>query len=241
MIIPIFAMSQEINTRSLQELINTEDPGWNLVEEWMKDAKNKIEIIERDPLKADSALYQTQVTTRSPMGAIVHGTGGILIDDGWIRILGSGSEKLNRSLPEWNKGKSFQEYEEAPNFLLIADDAIGGFFAINGGLFDQETLGNIYYFAPDRLEWENLDITYSDFIYWAFTGNLEAFYEDLRWKGWRAEIMEMGANKTMNFYPFLWTKYDSIEELNRRAIPIEEIWFLQMDIRKQLLEQTDKK
>ena len=59
--------------------------------------------------------------------------GGILIENGWIRILGSGSAKLNRSLPEWNLGKSYMEFGQTSPFLLVADDAIGGFFILNGG------------------------------------------------------------------------------------------------------------
>jgi hypothetical protein len=66
-----------------------------------------------------------QLTTRSPMGAIMYTTGGILADDGWIRILGSGSTRLPRSLPDWNKGKTFITYGERAPFLLVADDAIG--------------------------------------------------------------------------------------------------------------------
>lgn len=42
----------------------------------------------------ETALLATQVTTRSPMGAVVYHTGGILVDHGWIRILGAGECKL---------------------------------------------------------------------------------------------------------------------------------------------------
>ena len=119
--------------RPLKDLIDPNDSGWKLVKEWIDTAENKVEILPADPQKAKDALYQLQVTTNSPMGAIVYKTGGLLIDDGWIRILGSGSSKLNRSLPDWNKGKSFKEAGETPSFLLIADDALGGFYVLNGG------------------------------------------------------------------------------------------------------------
>jgi len=74
--------------RQVEELINKTDPGWIFVDEWIKSAKNKVEILSVDTTKAKDALYKTQVTTRSPMGAIIYMTGGLLIDDGWIRILG---------------------------------------------------------------------------------------------------------------------------------------------------------
>jgi hypothetical protein len=119
--------------RPVEELINDKEPGWPIVKGWIDSAKNKVEILPANIFDAKHALYYTQVSTRSPMGAIVYHTGGLLIDGGWIRILGSGSTKLKRSLPEWNKGKAYKEYGMKPSFMLIADDAIGGFFLLNGG------------------------------------------------------------------------------------------------------------
>ncbi len=226
--------------RSLDELINTDEPGWELVLEWMKEATNEIEVLPRDTARARTALVQTQVTTRSPMGGIIYETGGILVDHGWIRILGSGSEKMTRGLPEWNKGKAFGEFGERPPFLLIADDAIGGFFALNGGAFGED-LGNIYYLSPDNLAWESLEIGYSDFIYWTFTGDLAQFYEGLRWKNWEKEVKEMGADRGMSFYPFLWTEYEDLEALNKKDVPIEELWTLCQEVRKQLFDQVKDK
>src|SRR6478735_9010743 len=73
--------------RPVEELLNKTDPGWAVVEKWIKAAKNKVEILPADTTKAIDALHKTQVTTRSPMGAIIYMTGGLLVDDGWIRIL----------------------------------------------------------------------------------------------------------------------------------------------------------
>ena len=90
--------------KTLKELINTEEPGWDLVQEWLQEATNPYEILPRDIKRAEEELVRAQVTTRSPMGAIIYETGGILIDGGWIRILGSGCERLQRGIMEWNKG-----------------------------------------------------------------------------------------------------------------------------------------
>lgn len=233
-----FGYSQKTEMRPLEELINKKDSGWKLVKEWKSEAKNKIEILDKDSIKADSVLYRTQVTTRSPMGAIIYETGGILVDNGWIRILGSGSDKMKRDLAEWNKGKSFEEYGEVPSFLLIADDVIGGFFALNGGGFGKEDLGKIYYFSPDALEWEPLGIGYSDFIYWTFTGDIKQFYEGLRWKEWKKEIKKSGADRGINFYPPLWTKYDDLEKLSRKDVSMEETWTLQVESLYRLINHT---
>ncbi|MEO8534517.1 MAG: DUF2625 domain-containing protein [Flavobacterium sp.] len=226
--------SAQNKMKQVDELINKADSGWPIVEGWIKTAKNKVEILPVDPSKAKDALYKIQVTTRSPMGAIVFMTGGLLIDDGWIRILGSGNAKFNRTLPDWNKGKSFKEFGETPSFLLIADDAVGGFFVLNGGGLGTD-LGMIYYFSPDNLEYEPLDVTYSEFMQFCFNNDLEKFYEGNRWKGWREEVSKLKGDEVFNFYPFLWSKEgNDINKNSRKVIPIEEQYSLNIDLRKQM-------
>jgi len=218
----------------VEELINKTDPGWTLVKDWIKSAKNKVEILPVDTTRAKDALYKIQVTTRSPMGAVVYMTGGLLIDNGWIRILGSGSEKLNRTLPAWNKGKSFKEFGDAPTFLLIADDAIGGFYLLNGGGLGKD-LGKVYYFSTDDLEYEPLDITYTEFLQFCFDGDLDKFYEGKRWTAWRNEVSQLDGDKVFNFYPFLWTKEGKdINKISRKMVPVEEQYSFNLNMRKQL-------
>ena len=218
----------------VEELINKTDPGWTLVKDWIKSAKNKVEILPVDTTRAKDALYKIQVTTRSPMGAVVYMTGGLLIDNGWIRILGSGSEKLNRTLPDWNKGKSFKEFGDSPTFLLIADDAIGGFYLLNGGGLGKD-LGKVYYFSPDDLEYEPLDITYTEFLQFCFDGDLDKFYEGKRWTAWRNEVSQLDGDKVFNFYPFLWTKEGKdINKISRKMVPVEEQYSFNLNMRKQL-------
>lgn len=220
--------------RPLEELVNKKDSAWPIVQEMVRSAKNKVEILSVNSYKASDALYKTQVTTRSPMGAIVYNTGGILVDNGWIRILGSGNTKLERNLPDWNKGKSFKEFGESPSSLLIADDAIGGFFILNGGSLGED-LGKVYYFAPDNLEYEPLYITYTEFLDFCFNNDLNQFYKDSRWKNWQKEVSELDRNKVFNFYPYLWTKEGKdINKNSRKAISIEEQYNLNIEFRKQL-------
>ncbi|MFH7017503.1 DUF2625 domain-containing protein [Flavobacterium sp. FlaQc-47] len=234
LILVTFAATAQNKMKKAEELIDKKDPGWTIVQDWIKTAKNKVEILPVDAAKAKDALYKTQVTTRSPMGAIVFMTGGLLIDDGWIRILGSGNSRFNRSLPDWNKGKSFKEFGETPSFLLIADDAIGGFYLLNGGGLGSD-VGKIYYFSPDNLEYEALDITYSEFLEFCFNNNLDKFYEGNRWNGWREEVSKLKGDEVFNFYPFLWSAEGSdINKSSRKIIPVEEQYSLNLDLRKQM-------
>ena len=179
-------------------------------------------------------MLKTQVTTRSPMGAIIYSTGGLLIDNGWIRILGSGNKKLSRTVPDWNKGKSFKEFGDRPSLLLIADDAIGGLFAINGGQLGKD-LGKIYYLSPDKLVWETLNMTYTDFLMFCFNGDISGFYKRLRWRNWKDEVSILHGDKVYNFYPTLWSQEGKdINKNSRSVIPIEEQYNFNMSMRKQL-------
>lgn len=220
--------------RTVDELINKSDPGWPTVKQWIDKAKNKVDILPVDTARAKAALYKTQVTTRSPMGAIVFMTGGLLIENGWIRILGSGSAKLTRTLPDWNKGKAFKEFGQPSPFLLIADDVLGGFFLLNGGEFDND-IGKVYYLSPDNLEYESLGLSYSEFLSFCFNNNLEEFYKGYRWTNWKNDVAAISGDQAFNFYPTLWSKEGKdINKSTRKAVPVEEQYKLNIDFRKQL-------
>ena len=233
LLITLNALAQN-NMRKLEELINTKDPGWPFVQQMIDSATNQLQILPADSSKANDALLKIQVTTRSPMGAIIYNTGGILVDHGWIRILGSGCTTINRSLPDWNKGKSIQEFGQIPAYLLIADDAAGGFFAINGGAFGKD-MGKIYYLSPDRLVWEPLNLTYTDFLYFCFNNDLNEFYQNLRWTNWTKDVVKLDGDKVFNFYPFLWSKEGKdINKNSRKKIPVDEQFQFNIESRKRL-------
>jgi hypothetical protein len=215
--------------RPISELINTDDPAWPEVQEWIAGATNAVEVLPVNLADRDSVLLALQVTTRSPMGAIMYETGGLLIDYGWLRILGSGHSRLPRSLASWNEGRTMFGDEQAPGYLLVADDVLGGFFAINGGSLGPE-MGSVFYFAPDTAEWECLDFSYSQFIFWCLQGDIADFYESLRWPGWEQEISTLGGDQAISVFPFLFTKAEPIREpiakRHRGVVPISELFSL---------------
>lgn len=209
--------------RSLEELLEKIEPAWPMLLQWFTKAKNKLEILSASEPQRANALLATQVTTRSPLGAIIYETGGLLIDHGWIRILGSGHPRLSRSLPEWNLGRTIAKFGDFPSFLLIADDVLGGFFAINGGALGEDR-GNVYYFAPDTLKWESLKRGYTDFINFCLNGDLGKFYENYRWSGWETEVSLLAGDRAFSIYPMLWAKSPYISERDRRSVPLAELY-----------------
>lgn len=223
--------------RPLDELINSADPGWILVKKMIDSATNNIEILPVDSMRAKNALYELQVTSRSSMGAIVLNTGGILIDHGWIRLLGSGCKQLDRELMKWNR----QLYQsQNPGFLVVADDVLGGFYLLNGGGLGDD-IGNIYYFSPDNLEFEPMEYGYTTFLSFCFNGNLAGFYKGYRWKNWKEDIRKLPGDQVYNLAPMLFTREGKdIGKVQRTAIPVNEQFFFNLDMRKQLgLDKVD--
>jgi len=207
---------------SLTELTSAADPAWPQINDDARRA-GRVEVLPALRANAQQVLVGLQVTNRSTLGAIALESGGLLIDDGWLRILGSGSERMPRDLVTWN-GLDGAEHR-LPGALLVADDAVGGFFAINGGAFDGEA-GNVFYRAPDTLEWEDLERGLSDFVDWAFTGDLEKFYSGMQWPNWRADASRLSGNDAFSIWPPLAVAGPPIGERSRKVIPVAESWDL---------------
>jgi hypothetical protein len=75
--------------KSLEELTNTDYPAIDLIRQWTTSAQNHVEILSPSANR-EAVLLDVQVTTHSTMGAVAYETGGVLVDDGWLRFLGSG-------------------------------------------------------------------------------------------------------------------------------------------------------
>jgi len=107
----------------------------------------------------------------------------------------------------------------------VADDAAGGFFALNGGALGDDP-GMMYYRSPDSLEWEPLDLGYSAFLQAMLGGQIQDFYASLRWPDWRADIRALGPDQCYSFYPFLWTQEGSAATSSRKAVDVAEHYAL---------------
>lgn len=183
--------------------------------ESIKLSSKKVEIlpVEETVLRQISNTFK--IKEDSLFGNIVLNTGGLVIDN-WIRIYGAGEANF------------FQRNVKFPyNNVLVAEDILGGIFA----LLDN---GNIGYFAPDTLTWEDNDLSYSEFIYWALHGDTDTYYQDYRWNTWQNDIENLDINNGVSFYPFLWAEEDSFEKRVRKEIPMEEIIQFQFDMASRL-------
>nr|WP_211436974.1 DUF2625 family protein [Campylobacter curvus] len=224
-------MLKRKNVKTLTELVNLEKPGWRLVREWAAEAKNHFEILPRDERLEGEELVALQVSTRSPMGAVVYESGGVLFYRGFVRLLGSGCDRMRRGLAGWNAKMMPDLPMQGRPYLIVADDVVGWIFAINGGGLGED-IGKIYYLAPDTLEWEDMQFSYSDFVYWLFCGDVAKFYEPYFFEGWQDAVAKLGCDETFSSYPFLWSKEAQdmgVSALSRKAVSADESYRLMIE------------
>jgi hypothetical protein len=219
--------TRKMRIRNRDELVDRKEPGIELVRDWIHTAKNRVEELKVDRAAGERALVGLQVTSRSPMGAIALETGGLLVDHGWIRVLGGGNRRLPRPIHEWNRMASGSA-QRLPGTILVADDALGGFFAINGGGLEGP-LGHVFYLSPQSLTWEDIAPSYSGWLVWTMTGDLEAFYKGLRWPGWQREVEKLPGDRGISVYPFLFAAGEPIAKRSRKPVPLEELWSLHVE------------
>ncbi|QIW16211.1 hypothetical protein A4G20_07645 [Pasteurellaceae bacterium RH1A] len=205
--------------QTIEQLTQADQSAWAVLKTWFKQTRNHFEILSADKKVAGKDLFSLQISVRSPMGAVIYETGGILINHGWLRILGSGSPKLNRGLLEWNFGKTFQESGEQPSYLLVADDVLGGYFGLNAGGLGPN-VGKIYYYSPQKEEWQDLNLSYSEFLGWALNADLMAFYQGFYWQNWQADVQNLDGNQVYRFEPEL-SHAAKMDDRSKQAVAIE--------------------
>lgn len=210
--------------------LQSDDPAWSELAASAKSASNDVEVlpcVSEDARRA--CLEGLQVTTRSTLGALAYETGGVLVDHGWLRIFGSGHPKLSRALGAYNKALGIDVGE----CLFVADDAVGGVFAIDAGPLGDP--GKVHYFAPDTLAWESTEIGHSAWIDWAFTGDLAKFYEAARWPGWEKEVAALTGEQSISIWPGLWTEEgQDPAKASRKAVAATELWALYQKFAREL-------
>eukprot|EP00668_Euglena_longa_P016716 GGOE01021006.1.p1 GENE.GGOE01021006.1~~GGOE01021006.1.p1 ORF type:complete len:237 (-),score=48.52 GGOE01021006.1:165-875(-) len=222
------------------------DSALPLIFRWQQSATNHVEILpgtnRRD---CEEALQWLELTAKTPLGAVALHTGGILVHHGWLHSLPvSPIHQLQCMWAEAEAGVPL-------GCILIADDIIGGFFALNGGRLSEErgTIAKVFYLSPDTLEWECTGMGYGAFLQWAFLGNIPEFYAlypfeppvdcpdlaadealtaDVQW--WR-EVEGLAATLSFRFSPPLWeTAGGAVIDRARFSVPAAELFELMLSL-----------
>ncbi|GAA0729222.1 DUF2625 domain-containing protein [Dactylosporangium roseum] len=222
--------------RSLAELITDDRSAWAEIEAAVSGSPCAVEILPTDPVRAASCLQKLQVTTNSWLGSLVYLSGGLVVDEGWLRVLGSGAPE--HRLPDIHTVNA--GFEGAG--LVVAQDIMGGEFVWRQGdsapspaPSGQSGQPTIHYFAPDTLRWEDLGLGYTDWLYAMLGGALDQFYRSWRWPGWQDEVADCPLDAGLHILPPLFTKEGKeIADSSRQPVPMTQLVSTLHDVADQL-------
>ena len=219
--------------RSLQELIGVDSPAWPGLKDALGRARNQVEVLPRDPVRSAATLEGLQITLGSNLGAVAYETGGLLVDHGWVRVLGGGSDR-GQGLAEWNGLCGTPPLEDTAGLCIVAYDLIGGFFALDG-----QANGEAVYFAPDTLGWERLARGYSGLIRFLLDGDLNGYYP-FRWSGWEREASDVPFDRALSLLPPPFMKEGKdLSRVSRRPVPAQQVWSVGQGYAKQFGGPTE--
>lgn len=210
-----------MDPRPAADLARVDDPAWPEIEALLARGVVEARVLPVAEAQGRDVLYRLQVTARSPLGALALHTGGIVVDHGWLRLLGGGAPGLP-SLADAN-GMGDPGGGSAPSVLVVGYDVLGGVFAIDGGGLGVAP-GQVCWWGPDTLAWLGLEIGHSQLVVGALNGGLADFYASLRWPGWEDEVSALALDQGLSLVPPPFTaEGKDLAQVSRRPVPHAEL------------------
>jgi hypothetical protein len=198
-----------------------EQSAWAGVTAAIAAAPYPVEVLPADQQRAAACRQGLGISTRSWLGAVAATSGGLLVDHGWLRVLGSG----HGGLPQVAVG--------ADGPLVIGYDVMGGQFAWAPA--GPDATATVHYFGPEDLTWDDLELGYADWLNAMIGGALTTFYQGLRWPGWEAEVAALALDQGIDAFPPPWTlEGRDLAAVSRKAVPLAELVAVHQDMARRL-------
>ncbi|TDC38973.1 DUF2625 family protein [Micromonospora sp. 15K316] len=186
---------------------------WHEVSAAVAEAPYPVEVLPADPRRAASCLAALGITAGSWLGGVVANSGGLLVDHGWLRVLGGG----HGLLPD-----VVAESDPSTGLLVVGHDVLGGRYAWLRTRPDVRP--SVHYFGPDELGWLDLERGYGEWLGAVLGGALTAFYENLRWPGWEREVAALALDEGISAVPPPFTAEGrDLAAVSRRAVALREL------------------
>ena len=147
---------------------------------------------------------------------------------GYIYILGNQNNSYSSINEQFN---TICEYD----LQLIAYDIWGGLFAVKQDVPMENDL--VYYFAPDTLEWENMNVNYEGFINWISNGEIDKYYETFVFENIKNYVKQLKINECILVYPYLWANECNIETASKKIVSLIEMININFEYARQLSQQ----
>ena len=220
--------------RTARELLDVTDPAWPEVQDAVAATPLDVRVLPVDEAAGTDVIARLQVSARSTLGALASSCGGLVVDHGWLRILGGGHDGLP-DLAAANRLDLPGPDAKPPPALVVGYDVLGGRFAVDaGGLGVQE--GEVCYLGPDSLAWVGLGAGHGAFVHWALAGDgLDGFYASLRWPGWQERVDGIALDRGLASYPPPFTEEGrDLAAASLREVPFAELVTWYDDLRDQI-------
>jgi hypothetical protein len=200
------------------------ETAWPEVAAAVAAAPYPVKVLPAEPEKASACLAALEITTRSWLGAVVTNTGGLLVDHGWLRVLGCGHD----GLPD-----VVSQSDPHAGVVIVGYDVMGGQFAWL--LRPPGAKPTVHYFGPDVLDWQDLEQGYAEWLNAVLAGSLTRFYENLRWPGWQSEVAALALDEGISAWPPPFTEEgQDLSTVSRKAVPLAELVSFYQDAARQL-------
>lgn len=165
------------------------------ISEWFSDSPEKVETVRSDGEDKES-MKLLHVHNGSYLGEITGGYSKITLCNGYFDLLcGKGDNSIVdiNTLDEKGMPQLF------PGALIIAHDVTGNIFALNSGACRDAGIGKVLYLPKYSFVWEDLDISYAQFLKWVSNVSTAELVNN----GWKlgAEVRPIG-----NFVEYLMGK-----------------------------------
>ncbi|MGK5683794.1 DUF2625 family protein [Actinoplanes sp. URMC 104] len=201
-----------------------EQSAWSEISALVAAAPYPVQVLPVDAERAARCLAALQITTRSWLGAVVAGSGGLVVDHGWLRVLGGGHDGLPDVATATGVGAGR---------LIVAFDVMGGQFAWLPA--EPGARPTVHYFGPEDLAWQDLELGYGDWLEAMLAGAVTGFFEGLRWPGWEGEVAGVALDQGISTLPPPWTREGKdLSKVSRRPIPLAELVSVHQDAARQL-------
>jgi hypothetical protein len=198
--------------------MTTGELGWAEIDALVAGAAVQAELLPAEAVPPIGVLPDPW------LARMASAAGGILVDHGWLRMLGAGHPRIGDGLVGWNARLGGQPLDPPlSDGLIVAYDAVGGFFSIFPDQAEPARSGVVYRSSEDE-DWQALGLDYSTFLRWTLSGRLAQFSAASRWPGWEREVGEIPADQALMIYPPLGFEGPAIELRNRATVSARELW-----------------
>lgn len=203
--------------RDLDQLTAVDKPAWPRITRWITAAGVKAVVRPAARAQGEAVIYRLQVSASASLGGLALNAAGLVIDHGWLRVLGAGDEGM-AGLADWN---NLSGGGQRPRLLVVAHDAMGGIYAVNGGALAGPP-GQVHFFSPQDITWTDTGLLHGAWLK-AVLGGALSWRPD--WVGRDEEIAALRPDEALLVEPPLFADDPQpMDTRTRRVVSAGELW-----------------